>query len=55
MKTKNHKKSIYYQFSLLPTAEEIIERYKDHPEIKDKNLILHVPKNLNCDYPQNIR
>jgi hypothetical protein len=46
MKTKNHKKSIYYQFSLLPTAEEIIERY-DHPEIKDKNLILPVPKNLN--------
>lgn len=47
IRTKRKKTKSITSVPLLPIAEEIIERYKDHPEIKDKDLILPVPKNQN--------
>ena len=47
IRTKRKKTKSITSVPLLPIAEEIIERYKDHPEIKDKDLILPVPRNQN--------
>jgi len=47
IRTKRLKTKSITSVPLLPIAEEIIERYKDHPEIKDKDLILPVPRNQN--------
>ena len=47
IRTKRKKTKSITSVPLLPIAEEIIERYKDHPEIKDKDLLLPVPKNQN--------
>jgi len=47
IRTKRKKTKSITSVPLLPIAEEIIERYKDHPEIIDKDLILPVPKNQN--------
>jgi site-specific recombinase XerD len=47
IRTKRKKTKSITSVPLLPIAEEIIERYKDHPEIKDKDSILPVPRNQN--------
>lgn len=47
IRTKRKKTKSITSVPLLPIAEDIIERYKDHPEIKDKDLLLPVPRNQN--------
>ncbi|WP_289022975.1 site-specific integrase [uncultured Salegentibacter sp.] len=47
IRTKRKKTKSITSVPLLPIAEEIIERYKDYPRVKDADLVLPVPKNQN--------
>ncbi|MDT0688724.1 site-specific integrase [Salegentibacter sp. F188] len=45
IRTKRKKTKSLSSIPLLPIAEEIIERYKDYPRVKNKHCILPVPSN----------
>ncbi|TDN84756.1 hypothetical protein DET49_11878 [Salegentibacter sp. 24] len=44
IRTKRKKTKSITSVPLLPITEEIIERYKDYPRVKDADLVLPVPK-----------
>ena len=45
IRTKRKKTKSLSSIPLLPIAEEILERYKDYPRVKNENCILPVPSN----------